>query len=599
MGKDVELLKDYELLLVLGQWLDERPDALGWNIRKGRHGLRDLHIQLERLRRAEKLAEEIGSGLGATALQVIRSAENVDESSEQSSEERGDGEFGSGALEGLSGSGVEMPGTAGIRRRGIPPTVRDWIMETVLMIRSKEGRKRLKLNRTQQEYSLRCTKQNIVLKARQLGMTTYIAARFFVQAITRPGTVSLQVAHDQDAAEAIFRIVHRFWENLPRSMREGALVTSRANVRQIVFPMLDSEYRVTAADENAGRGLTLHNLHCSEVARWPRGGEETLASLRAAVVPGGEIVLESTPNGAWGVFYDEWMRASETGYTRHFFPWWYEPRYAIKPHPSLLPYKADEQRLADEHGLTQAQIQWRRAQWTAMKGLGPQEFAEDAVSCFRASGECVFELDAVDKAMQCSRDPVELRDNRRLMVWLPPQPGHEYIVGVDPAGGGAQGDYSCAQVMDRESGMQCAELHGHYPPRELANKLLELGREYNGALLAVESNNHGHGVLAHLKERQYPNMYFRRGQAGWVTNQVTRPAMLEALAEAVGQSPEKFTSPRLLNELRTFVRDGAGNTGAAAGSHDDCVMAMAISWAVRREVVGRHRGERMEWASVG
>ena len=71
-------------------------------------------------------------------------------------------------------------------------------------------------------------------------------------------------------------------------------------------------------------GRTIQNLHCSEVSRWGRKGEEALASLRAAVVPGGEIVLESTPNGAGGLFYEEWQRAEETGYTRHFFPWWYD-----------------------------------------------------------------------------------------------------------------------------------------------------------------------------------------------------------------------------------------------------------------------------------
>src|SRR6266516_8197528 len=106
-----------------------------------------------------------------------------------------------------------------------------------------------------------------------------------------------------------------FWENLPNSrVRRGALVKSRSNVRQIVFPNLDSEYRVETADDNAGRGMTIHNLHCSEVSRWPRGAEETLASLRAAVVPDGEIVLESTPNGAAGLFYEEWNKAEEQGY---------------------------------------------------------------------------------------------------------------------------------------------------------------------------------------------------------------------------------------------------------------------------------------------
>ena len=180
-------------------------------------------------------------------------------------------------------------------------------------------------NRAQREYAKTCSRRNIVLKARQMGMTTYVAARFFLQTITQPGTLTVQVAHSQESAEEIFMIVRRFWENLPKKLRQGALVTSRANIRQLVFPQLDSEYRVaTAADPNAGRGMTIHGLHCSEVARWPRDAEETLASLRSAVPEDGEVVLESTPNGAGGIFYEEWQRAEETGYTQHFFPWWYD-----------------------------------------------------------------------------------------------------------------------------------------------------------------------------------------------------------------------------------------------------------------------------------
>ena len=141
-----------------------------------------------------------------------------------------------------------------------------------LKVRNKNGELvPLEANEVQREYLRNSSRRNIVLKARQLGMTTYVAARFFMHTITRPGTLSVQVAHDQDSAEEIFRIVHRFLENLPERLRAGALCTSRANVRQLVFPRIDSEYRVeTAADPNAGRGMTIQNLHCSEVARWPR-----------------------------------------------------------------------------------------------------------------------------------------------------------------------------------------------------------------------------------------------------------------------------------------------------------------------------------------
>ncbi len=480
------------------------------------------------------------------------------------------------------------------------PTVRDLLIEQWLKIRTKTGnRTRFTLNRAQREYSQQCTKQNVVLKARQLGITTYIAARLFVQTITRRGTLSVQVAQDRESAEQIFQIVRRFWDKLPEAWRAGVLRTSHCNARQLVFPRLDSEYCVASAEENAGRGWTIQNLHCSEVSRWGRGGKEALASLRAAVVPGGEIALESTANGAAGLFYEEWQQADETGYTRHFFPWWFDATYVVEPSASFSPLTEEETELAAQHGLTMKQIAWRRKQWAALRGFAVQEFAEDVVSCFRASGECVFDLAAVEQALRGSGEPVEVRDNQRLTIWLPAQLGREYVIGVDPAGGGVEGDYSCAEVIDRQLGTQCAELHGHCPPRDLAQKLVELGKEYNTALLAVEKNNHGHGVLACLRTLEYPRVFVQKGQDGWLTSAVSRPAMIENLASVLVEEPGRFRSPRLLNECRTFVRDGDGNTGAAPGTHDDCVMALAIAWAVRRAEAGRETKHPLEWDSLG
>jgi hypothetical protein len=412
--------------------------------------------------------------------------------------------------------------------------------------------------------------------------------------------MSVQVAHDQESAEEIFKIVHRFWENLPESLRRGALTPSRANIRQIIFPRLDSEYRVaTAADPNAGRGLTIHNLHCSEVARWPGDGAETLASLRACVPVTGEIVLESTPNGAGGPFYEEWQRAEETGYIRHFFPWWYEDVYRVSGPVRIDPLTPEEETLVKTAGLSDAQVAWRRINRAQLRGLAAQEFAEDAVSCFRASGECVFDLVAIEAALMSAGDPSEKRENGRLLLWFPEQPGKEYIIGIDPAGGGSEGDYSCAQVVERKTGMQCAELHGHYPPAELSERLVGLGNAYNGALLVVERNNHGYGVLAHLKSLGYKNVFYEGGQAGWLTSAVTRPAMIENLAASLTAAPSLFCSPRLLNECRTFVRHADGSSGAMRGTHDDCVMAMAIALAARESTTGQHtRKDMVEFRSL-
>jgi hypothetical protein len=470
-------------------------------------------------------------------------------------------------------------------------TVRDGLIEDCLRIRTKtQSRAFFRLNRAQREYSWSCTNQNVVLKARQVGITTYVAARFFVKTITQPGTLSMQVTQDRESAEDIFRIVRRFWENLPDEARKGYLRTSHRNARQLVFPNLDSEYCLSSAAENAGRGRTIQNLHCSEVSRWGGEGDEALASLRAAVVPSGEIVLESTPNGAGGLFYEEWQRAEDTGYKRHFFPWWYDAAYTLESGPNFAPLTEEESELAEKEGLKVEQIAWRRKQWASLRGLAAQEFAEDPVSCFRASGECVFDREALEQALFGAGGPLQVRDNQRLMIWMPATPGREYVIGVDPAGGGIEGDYSCAEVIDRELGTQCAELSGHFPPHELAKRLVELGKEYNTAVLAVERNNHGHAVVAHLRILDYPEIYEQDGQDGWLTTAVSRPAMIENLAAVLADEPRLFRSVRLLNECRTFVRFANGKTGAAPGTHDDCVIAMAIAWAVRKAEAGRRRG---------
>ena len=178
-------------------------------------------------------------------------------------------------------------------------TVEIALAEDVLVVRSRDGRAMgLAANTVQKAFEKRRGQRNIVLKARQMGLTTWVAARFFLKTITHPGTLTLEVAHTQEAAEEIFRIVHRFVDWLPETVRKGALKTAQSNVRQIVFPQIDSQYQVvSAADRNAGRGLTVQNLHCSELSRWPGDAAETLAGLRAAMAPDAEMVLESTPLG--------------------------------------------------------------------------------------------------------------------------------------------------------------------------------------------------------------------------------------------------------------------------------------------------------------
>jgi hypothetical protein len=467
-------------------------------------------------------------------------------------------------------------------------TVSMALAQMMLRVRTRDGKTEpLRVNAVQRAFELQHGQRNIVLKARQMGLTTWSAARFFLKTITQPGTLTLEVAHTQEAAEEIFRIVHRFVDCLPEALREGPLKTSRANVRRITFPEMDSQYMVVSAGErNAGRGLTVQNLHCSELARWPGNAGDILAGLCAALSPEGELILESTPDGVGGCFYEEWMKAAETGTVRHFFPWWMEKRYRAKAVDAAT--LTDEERaLVERERLDLEQIGFRRRLRSSFRGLALQEYAEDAESCFRASGDSVFELSAVEGRLRSAPPAVELRRNGQLSVWLPPLPGKRYVVAVDPAGGGSDGDYSAAQVVELESGLQCAEFAGHVGGQELAELIANLAADYNNAWLVVERNNHGSGVLALVEAVcHYQRIYRQGGQAGWLTNSVSRPAVLGRLDAALVEKPECFQSRALLAECRSFVRLPDGSSGARAGTHDDRVMAMAIALAARAELLG-------------
>ena len=459
--------------------------------------------------------------------------------------------------------------------------------EQFLVVRSKDGKpSKLRANAVQKAFEKRRGERNIVLKARQMGLTTWAAARFFIRTITQPGSLTLEVAHTQESAEDIFRIVHRFLDWLPDELRNGALRTSRANARQIVFPEIDSQYRVVSAGErNAGRGLTVQNLHCSELARWPGDPAETLAGLRASMTPGAEMILESTPEGAGGCFYEEWQKAGETGMVRHFFPWWMERRYRGEAaEPGSI--TAEERELMKRHRLDAEQIAYRRQIRSSFRGLARQEYAEDEESCFLSSGDSVFEKDRIEERMRELPEPAERRLNAALEIWLPPNRGRRYLVAHDPSGGGSEGDYSAAQVLDQETGLQCAEFAGHVGGLELAQIVTALATEYNGATLVVERNNHGSGVLALVETVcGYAKVYRQNGQAGWLTTSVSRPAVLGKLGAALVEEPKRFMSKKLLAECRTFVRLPNGSTGAKAGTHDDRVMAMAIGLAARDELL--------------
>ena len=290
-------------------------------------------------------------------------------------------------------------------------SLRDLLIAELLKIRVKEGGiESLELNRPQLEYSRRCTKQNIVLKARQVGITTYIAARFFVQTITRPGTAD----GAGSPQPGIGRIDFRY-----RAALLGKTARRAAQRRADAFARQCPPNRVSAARQRIPSGNGGRERGAGDDYPLPA----LLGGLPLAPRCGGNDGFFAGGGGAWGrdragihaerdagVFYEEWQKANETGYTQHFFPWWYEENYrGICNRGEILVLTAEEKELVEQHGLEREQIAWRRRQWATLRNLAGQEYAEDPSSCFLASGECVFDLEAIGTAAASAAPALDRR----------------------------------------------------------------------------------------------------------------------------------------------------------------------------------------------
>ena len=171
--------------------------------------------------------------------------------------------------------------------------------------------------------------------------------------------------------------------------------------------------------------------------------------------------------------------------------------------------------------------------------------------------------------------------------------GGSYVIGADIAEGLEDGDYSCAQILNRRTCEQVGIWHGHCPPDEFGRILYDIGMFFNKAYLAPERNFHGYGVVNSLRDLKYPRLYYDRDKAqevikkqvaghktyGWDTNSHTKTIMIQTLAAFIRNKHIKINDINTIDELMSYAYDESkeGKTGAMRGCHDDRVIALAIA----------------------
>ena len=460
----------------------------------------------------------------------------------------------------------------------------------------------------------------IILKARQLGFSTLTEGLIFHACATRRNVNALIVAHREDATANLFRMSKLFYDELPAPVKP---MLRASNAQELVFenpsklrserearPGLRSRIRcATAGGRGIGRSDTLQCVHLSEYAFWPDGADgkaSTLAGILQAVpsLPGTMVVIESTANG-FEDFKERWDAAvaGENDFEPVFFAWFENPDYSMPVVPGTE-WTPEERELRDAYRLTDEQLQWRR--WCIANNCGGsldmfrQEYPASPGEAFLHSGTGVFDNEQIVLRLERLPSPAgrgEFTDGEwtesetgAITLYELPEEGVPYVLGGDTAGEGS--DYFTAIVIDNVSGRIVAKLRQKYSEPEYVRQICALGRFYNDALVAIETNFSTYPVMK-LQEMEYPNQYSReredtytrqmRKSYGFRTDRQSRPRAIANLVEVFSSHPEWFTDRELLEEMLTFCYNEDHRPEALAGKHDDLVMGAAITYAVRHQ----------------
>lgn len=502
-------------------------------------------------------------------------------------------------------------------------------IERYLRIKDKRGRKiAFELNIDQIEvYKDLCDRKRRgermwldILKARQLGMSTFIAAVYFSLTIFSPNKTAVIIADTAEHATNLFKKYKFMYENLPPAIRK-LVPKKQSNAKELVITYGngdESSIKIVVQGENAGRSDTCQYLHLSEVAFW-NDIEETLTSVLQTIDIENKdsiVTLETTANGVndYKVIWDQ--DASGDGeYQPKFFAWYSNPNYSTEYSGfELLDF---EKEMVEKYSLSLNQIAWYHSMYMMMH-RNLEKLRQEHPSCpseaFITSGNSKFNMELIQKRKEevlktgwlkkgefncnISYSPdgsqIEITeiefvefDGGSIKIYEEPDPTHFYVVNNDPAMGGE--DYYAIQVIDNCTMKQVAVYWRNKCDADVvAKQLYCLGVYYNEALISGETNTTSY--LLHVIEKTgYKNIYQEQdyedlsnrfqNRLGYKTTTKNRQAQIDMFAIAFREDYQMINDYQTLCEMETFqvVRNdktAKEKVQATNGNHDDLVMAM-------------------------
>lgn len=438
--------------------------------------------------------------------------------------------------------------------------------------------------------------REIILKFRQMGMSTLATAWAFYHAHTTYGHNAMIVAHDEDTTKHLFRMCQTYFTGLPRQLRPS--VSNRTSA-EIVFSEQQGDgglgsgiYTATAGHTESGHGRTIHTLILSEVSRW-RDFERVIVGLletvpsSAETSPGTTVIMESVANVAGDYFHHLYEEAKQGrgGMEPIFLPWYLMDEYRLTcPEDFEFPDHIVE--MAKEYPwVTRDQWYWYTKKWETQEIAHPGRgdrfmrmlYPSNESEAFIAQGFCAFPESGILYFQPRVKDPpmygeviggsVIRQPYGRLRIWELPQPGTLYVLGADPASGSGRAA-SAIEVIAYPGYRQVAEWGDtEIDPKAFAHVIKAIGMFYNDALCIVEINNVGLITNTELDDiypsgNIYEQEFFntrggvrRSKHTGWVTTLDSKRLLVGQANALLAASPPLcvIRSPLLLSQMKNMV----------------------------------------------
>jgi hypothetical protein len=461
----------------------------------------------------------------------------------------------------------------------------------------------------------------IVLKARQVGISTATEALLFLWSFFYRGSNSLVISYEDPQAQELFQMMKTYWDNWPHRYLYTLQYSTK---RQLRWLETRSQVRVaTARNVGGSRGSTVHALHASEVAFW--ADPETLWVGLNQTIPsrhGTLVVLESTANGIGNWFHEKWVEADagESEFIPLFFP--YYRHYEYRLHTTLSTrseLNADERNLlklmqgegcGDEEAYRT--IAWRR--WAIINKCNGdlpyfmQEYPATPDEAFIATGRPIFPAQRVRDAYKrtpgitgrifrngVGRVQFETDASGPLTIYTRPNRTDtredRYFIGGDPSET-VTGDPGCMQVMNRQTYEIVAVWHDRVNPIYFAEQMILLGDFYNHCMICPEVEGGGQSTIGYITKSNYDNLWrdrrpdrIRTGNVfGWSTNQTRKQWAIGVLQKRFLDGSLTIHDPKTYHQLISFVEHSDGYWGNSNPKvHDDAVMALAITVTASEE----------------